>query len=60
MKVSRAEKEKRRRQMCLVFAIKFGDLARRPGEAQLRSPMARVNNRQAQRFIGPRIIQIEM
>src|SRR6266496_4572103 len=60
MEVSRAVKETRRREMGLVFAIRFGNDARRRGEAQLRSPTARVNNRQAQRFIEPGFIQIEM
>jgi hypothetical protein len=60
MKVPRTVKHERRREMCLMFAIKFGDQARRPGEAQLWSPAARINHGQAQRFIGPRIIQIEM
>ena len=60
MKVARAVKEKRRREIGLVFAIKFRDQARRRGEAQLRPPTAHVNNRQAQRFIEPGFIQIEM
>src|SRR5439155_93331 len=34
--------------------------ARRRGEAQLRPPIAHLNNRQAHRIILPRIIQIEM
>src|SRR5439155_16416596 len=60
MKLARDVKQERRREVWLVFGIKFGDQARRRGEAQLRPPIAHVNNRQAHRIILPRIIQIEM
>src|SRR6266545_671493 len=60
MKVARAIKHERRREVCFFLAIKLGDQRRRRGEAQLWSPDARVNNGQAQRFTGPRVIQIEM
>ena len=59
MKVTRAEKQKGR-ETCFVLAIKFGDQAGRRGEAQLWSPIARVNNRQSKRLVPPRVIQVEM
>ena len=43
-----------------MFAIKLLDEACRRGEAQPRSPRARVNHRKSQRFVLPRVIQIKM
>ena len=60
MKIARAVKQERRLEVCPVFGIKFGDQARRRGEAQLRPPIAHVNNWEAHRIILPRIIQIQM
>ena len=60
MKVARAVKQKRRREIYFVFAVKLGDQTQRRREAQLRVPLASVGNRQAQRRIRPRVIQIEV
>ena len=60
MKIARAVKQKGRREVCFVVAIKLGDQARRRREAQLWSPIAHVSNRQAQGLILPRIIELEM
>src|SRR6266480_569001 len=60
VKVSRSVEQKRRREIRLVFLIKLGDQARRRGEAQSRAPSARVSNGQSERFIPPRVIQIQM
>src|SRR5437773_10279164 len=60
MEVARPIEEEWRREIRLVFSIKFIDQTRRRGEAQLRPPRARVNHRKPQRLTRPRVIQIEM
>src|SRR5712691_6385017 len=49
-----------RRNICLVFPIELFDQPRRRGETQLRSPVSRLNYRKTERFVRPRVIQIEM
>jgi hypothetical protein len=49
-----------RRNICLVFPIELFNQARRRAETQLRSPVSRLNYRKTERFVRPRVIQIEM
>src|SRR5207247_5856802 len=49
-----------RRNICLVFPIELFNQARRRGETQLRSPVSRLNYRKTERFVRPRVIDIEM
>ena len=59
VKVTGAVKQKRR-ETRLKFAVELVDQARRRREAKLRPPLTRFNNRQAKRFVPPRVIQVEM
>ena len=60
MEVTGSVEQKRRREICLVLAIKLGNQTWRRGEAQSWSPRARVSHRKTQRFVLPRVIQIKM
>ncbi len=46
----------RHREIRLMLPIKLGNQTRRRREAQLRPPCARVNHRQGERLIPPRVI----
>src|SRR5207247_1330697 len=49
-----------RRNICLVFPIELFNQAWRRGETQLRSPVPCLNYTKTERFVTPRVIQIEM
>ena len=59
MEITRPINEKRREPLTDV-AKEFLDQARRRGETQARSPLARVQHRQVAREIGPGIVEVEV
>jgi len=60
VEVARSIKQKGRREIRLVLPTELGNQTRRGGESQSWAPIPRVSHRQSERFIPPRVIQIEM
>src|SRR6266478_570462 len=60
VEVARSIKQKGRREIRLVLPIELGNQTRRRGESQSQAPIPRVSNGQSERFIPPRVIQVEM
>ena len=60
MKVAGAVKQERRCEIALPSAIELFDQPRRRGETQTRPPAPRIDYRKADRFVRPRVIEIEM
>ncbi len=59
MEVARAVKHEGR-ELRFMFAIELVDLARRRGEAEMRSPIAQVERGKMQRFAAPGAVKIDM
>ena len=60
MEVARSVEQERLREVHLVLGIELFDQLWRRREAQMRSPLSRVNQRKTERLVRPRVIQIEM
>ena len=60
VKVARSIEQERRSEIRFVLATERGDQPGRRGETESWSPRARMNHREAQRLVPPRVIQIEM
>src|SRR6476469_326162 len=60
MKIARAVEEEWRRQIARALPTELFDQPRRRGETQARPPTPRIGYRKADRFVRPRVIDIEM
>ena len=60
VKIAGAIEQERRRKIRLVLPIELFDQPRRRGETQPRPPTPRIGYRKADRFVRPRVIEIEM
>src|SRR6266404_5863936 len=60
VEVTRSIEQESLREIRLVLPIKLVNQTRRRREPQSRAPIACISNGQSERFIPPRVIQIEM